>query len=63
MKLSDILRGDPLPALQPSASEHVPAVLGLHALTETMYLLALPFLGLVSTKHVEHLSSSSDFIG
>ncbi len=47
-----LLRRQSFPALKPSAGKYVPAVLGLHALTKTMNLLALPFLGLIRLKHV-----------
>lgn len=39
-------------ALCASASEHVAAVCGLHALAESMHLAALPFLRLISPYHI-----------
>lgn len=50
--LIKLLRRQSFPALKPSAGKYVPAVLGLHALTKTVNLLALPFLGLIRLKHV-----------
>ena len=50
-----LLRGQPFPALEPPAGKYVPAVLGLHALTKTVNLLALPLLGLISLEHLLHL--------
>ena len=50
--LIKLLRRQSVPALKPSAGKYVPAVLGLHALTKTVNLLALPFLGLIRLKHV-----------
>lgn len=54
------LRGKLLAAFVPSAGKHVAAVAGFHPLTETMNLLALPFLGLKCTKHRLHLFSIID---
>ena len=43
--------GEDLAALVAAAGKHVAAVAGLHALTETVNLFALPFLRLECTKH------------
>jgi hypothetical protein len=42
-------------AAAPAArSQNAPAVLGGHALTETMYLVALTLLGLIGMEHLKH---------
>jgi hypothetical protein len=42
-------------AAAPAArSQHAPAVLGCHALTETMYFVALTLFGLVGMEHFKH---------
>lgn len=44
--------GEDLAALVAATGEHVAAVTGLHALTEAVYLLALPLFGLECSKHL-----------
>jgi len=45
-----------LAAPAPAGCKHTPAVLGGHALTESMHFVALAFLGLVGTLHRFNLS-------
>jgi hypothetical protein len=45
-----------LAASAPARGKHTPAVLGGHALTESMHFAALAFLGLVGTLHRFNLS-------
>ena len=40
-----------LPAAVAAAGQHAPSVLGAHAGAETVHLIALAFLGLISTFH------------
>lgn len=47
-----LLRGQPFPALEPPAGQHVAAVLSGHARAEAVNLLALPLLGLISLEHL-----------
>lgn len=49
--------GEDLAALVAAAGKHVAAVAGLHALTETVNLFALPFLRLECTKHFKKVST------
>jgi len=49
------LRGEFLSALETTTRQNVAAVLGLHALAETVFLLTLPFFGLIGLKHSLHL--------
>ena len=44
--------GEPISTLRPSAGQHLTAIGGRHSLTETMFHLTMPFLGLIRTKHV-----------
>ena len=44
--------GEDLAALVAAAGKHVAAVLGLHALAETMHLFALPLFRLKCSKHL-----------
>ena len=50
-----LLRGQPFPALEPPAGQHVAAVLSGPARAEAVNLLALPLLGLISLEHLLHL--------